>query len=373
MQFFRFRKIGVFASSGTLAVLLAIFLPTVPVHAATIRAQPVTTQRLSNPATFSIARDGRIFYGEKGTGRIRVINRKTGVISPFFTFPTLYSSRESGLLGIALHPRYPSVPYVYAYGTQIQGGNVWIRLLRITDRNGTGSSPVTLLTANTGDGIYPQHKGGRLLFGPDGMLYVFVGYSRQPANSQNRGVVFGKILRMTPSGQIPPGNPFPRSLIWSYGHRASFGMTFDPWSRRLWLTEGGPQCNDELNLVVKGGNFGWGPKATCKTPPAPPRNTNQDGPSPILPKILWPATYTNTGAVFCARCGLGPQNEGRLFVGSWGPGEIVSMALSRTRDRVISRSVVYRDASGLVLSMERGPDSALYFSNKTGIYKLVLG
>ena len=92
------------------AYAAAIKAPPVP---AAIKAQPVTTGRLRDPAVFTFARDGRIFYGEKATGQIHILNRRAGSNSLFFTFPNLYSPRESGLLGLALHPRYPSVPYVY--------------------------------------------------------------------------------------------------------------------------------------------------------------------------------------------------------------------------------------------------------------------
>lgn len=381
--------------SAILATLVPTRVPMAGAAVAAIKAQPVTTARLRDPATFTFAPDGRIFYGEKATGQIRIINRKTGSNSLFFTFPNLYSPRESGLLGLALHPRYPSVPYVYAYGTQLQGGRVVIRLLRITDRNGVGSSPVTILSASSHDPDprYPEHKGGRLLFGSDGMLYVYVGYSGVMANSQNLRSVFGKILRMTPDGQVPSGNPFPGSPVWSYGHRASFGMAFDPWTRRLWLTEGGPECNDELNLVVKGGNYGWGPKENCKSSVPPPRDTNQDGPNPIQPKIWWRTNPTNVGLVFCARCGLGRQNEGRMFMGVWEDpaaegsvpdkpggwragraGDIYSMTLSKSRDNIASQSLVFTNTRRRpILSMERGPDRGLYFSDRSGIYKLVLG
>ena len=94
----------------------------------------------------------------------------------------------------------------------------------------------------------------------------------------------GKILRLTRDGEAAPGNPF-GSRVWAFGIRNSFGLAFDPVTGNLWETENGPECNDELNRIVRGGNYGWGPAADCGSA-TPPSDTNRDGPSPILPLAL---------------------------------------------------------------------------------------
>ena len=96
---------------------------------------------------------------------------------------------------------------------------------------------------------------------------------------------------MTSKGAVPPDNPFPGKLIFAYGLRNSFGFTFDPLTGKLWETENGPECNDEVNLEQAGENHAWGSSETCSTPPAPPANTNQDGPAPrILPLAYFTPT-----------------------------------------------------------------------------------
>src|SRR5437868_14595228 len=130
-----------------------------------------------------------------------------------------------------------------------------------------------------------------------------IGEGHHPANSQDLTAnLRGKILRLDRDGTAAAGNPHGR--IWSFGHRNSFGFDFDPATGRLWETENGPACNDELNLIRPGKNYGWGASETCATPPAPPRNTNQDGPSPVLPKRLYGKVIAPTGAAFCSSCGL---------------------------------------------------------------------
>jgi glucose/arabinose dehydrogenase len=334
-------------------------------EAASITARPIATG-LAFPAAFTFASDGRIFYGERFTGEIRILNPATGSDSLFFTISKVTTTGEHGLLGLALHPDYPAKPYVYARVTRDPTGTGIAKnqLVRITDSEGVGSGMWVMHS-------WPAsrfHNGGTLRFGPDGKLYTVLGDRQNAANSQNLTNVHGKILRMNPWGTVPADNPFADSPIFAYGLRNSFGFNFDPLTGRLWETDNGPQCNDELNRIVRGGNHAWGTHATCSTPPEPPLNTNQDGPNRKFP-IRWYATIVPTGLAFCSACGL-PDSEGALFFGAWKSKQIFRVILGPMRYGVVSQSVVYTH-SGRPLSMEVGPDGAIYFSDQTGIFKLV--
>ena len=271
-----------------------------------------------------------------------------------------------GLTGLALHPDYPAMPYVYAYVQRTVAGVLRSQILRLTDTGGAGSSQTLIYNRSAG----PDHNGGRLLFGPDRRLYLSIGDHAAPANAQNLTNDFGKILRMTPAGGIPTGNPFPSSRIHAYGLRNVFGFAFDPQTGRLWATDNGPECNDELDLVLRAGNYAWGPAATCSTPPTPPANTNQDGPNPILPKRFYPS-IAPTGAAFCSGCGLGSGSAGRLLFGAFNTGQLRRVTLNANRDGVSSQAVVLTHPRG-ILAVERAPGGALHFSDPGGIYRLVL-
>jgi aldose sugar dehydrogenase len=344
-----------------LGVLVAamIALPALPVHAATITAQPVATG-LDFPTAFAFAPDGRIFYVERTSGQVRILDGSTD--SLFFTVPGTRS-----IVGMALHPNYPSTPYVYVWGRRVLSGAKKDQLLRVTDSGGTGTSMKVIF--GTPGGV--EHYGGDVDFGPDGKLYLMIGDEGNPANSQNLSSPAGKILRMNAGGAIPSsGNPFPNSRVWAYGLRNSIGITFDPANGRLWMVDNGPECNDEVNRIIKGRNYGWGPSATCLTPPDPPRNTNQDGPDPVLPRWWSASTIGPTGAEFCSSCGLGSGIEARLLFGDVNFGQIHAATLNATRTGVLSEAVVYTHPAG-VLSIETGTDGSLYFSEPGGIYKLV--
>ncbi|MDP9340912.1 MAG: PQQ-dependent sugar dehydrogenase [Actinomycetota bacterium] len=363
-----------------LAALLLVPLAVLPVAPAPAPARPassvaakvvakVVANDLAFPAAFTLGPDGAIWYGERFTGRIRVIGPKRGSNRVFFRIPDVVGAGEQGLLGLALHPEFPGAPLVYAYVTRTVHGHERDQIVRIRDQGGHGMDMHVIWSSPTTAGVY--HDGGRIEFGPDGMLYAVQGEAHDASNSQDLSNDAGKILRMTPGGKPAPGNPFADSRILAYGIRNSFGFDFDPRTGRLWETENGPSCNDELNRIVAGRNYGWGSHQTCSTPPDPPRNTNQDGPTPVLPKRWYTPVIAPTGAVFCQRCGLGPASLGRLFFGAYDTGQVRRVTLTEDRLGVIRQTVVYVHGEG-VLSMEAGPDGRLYFSDSHAIYRLVL-
>lgn len=332
-------------------------------------AQAALRERLVAPAAFPAAfafdPSGRIFYGERFSGQIRIFDPSTGNDRHFFTLPDVATSGEQGLLGLALHPSYPAKPYVYAYYTR-QRSMTRNLIVRLTDSMGGGRNLKTLVKIPAAG----FHNGGVIHFGPDGRLYAVTGETGNRSLAQNLSSLAGKVLRMTAAGKAPPDNPFPGSLVWSFGHRNSFGFGFDPQTGNLWQGENGPECNDELNLIAKGGNFAWGPNATCAG--LPPQNTNQDGPQPrIMPLAWYTPTIAPTGVTFCEGCGV-PSIAGKLLFGDWNRGGLHAVTLTPNRMGIQSQEVVLDRASG-ILAMERAPDSRVFFSDPAGIYELFDG
>ena len=333
-------------------------------------AKPVVTG-LAFPAAFTFAPNGRIFYGDKDNGEIHVFDAATHHDHVFFRFSNMpaTSGTERGLLGIALNPHYPRKPFVYAYVTRRRsGGAIDNEIVRLRNDGGHGINPRILFAYRLSSAT--NHNGGRIEFGPDGLLYAVVGENGNSANSQDLKNPRGKVLRMTPSGRPAPGNPF-GNRVFSFGLRNSFGFDFDPRTGHLWESENGPECNDELNRIVKGGNFGWGPAENCGG--TSPQDTNNSGSTPrILPKRWYTPTIAPTGLVFCHRCGLGSVSNGRLFFGAYKTGQVRRVKLTSNRLGVASQAVVYTHGSG-IMSMEASPNGHVFFSDSQGIYRLVLG
>lgn len=153
---------------------------------------------------------------------------------------------EGGLLGIALAPGDEDT--VFAYLTSGSDN----RVVRLSLRGGKVGRPKAVLT---GIPTSVHHHGGRLLFAPDGTLFVSVGDAEDSALAQQKGSLAGKILRIRTDGRAAPGNPY-GNRTWSYGHRNVEGLAFDARGR-LWATEFGDKRADELNRIVKGRNYGW--------------------------------------------------------------------------------------------------------------------
>jgi glucose/arabinose dehydrogenase len=337
-----------------------------PSSTAAVKVVAVRTG-LNGPSGFTFSPRGNIWYLERGTGEVRIINRKTGTNHLFFTIGGVDGTGERGALGIALDPAFPTTPFVYVYVTRNWRGALHNQLVRITKSGAHGIGLRVLVS--TPASSTPYHNGGRILFGPDHKLYVIVGDGHASSNAQDRtSNLQGKILRLDRDGTAAAGDPYGR--IWSFGHRNSFGFTFDPKTGRLWETENGPECNDEINLIVRGGYFGWGAIENCSG--TAPRDTNNSGPKPRrLPKTYFPTPIGITGAAFCLACGLGASVNGDLVFGDVNTGSIraINMNASRTGFSASSR-VLLTPSTGGVHSLEIGPNHRIYFSGPNGIYRL---
>ena len=324
---------------------------------------------LDDPAGFTFLPDGRIVYLERGTGQVHIYNPTTKSDRRFFTVPAVNGDGERGALGVAASPTWPNPRTLWVYVTRRAGGSLENQILRITASGGHTTMKVLLSQPASSD---PYHNGGRILFGPDGMLYAIIGDGHDSTNSQtvSAGNLRGKILRMTPEGKAPSDNPIAGSRIYAFGIRNSFGFTFVPQTGKLWETENGPECNDELNLIVAGANYGWGPNENCQG--SAPGDTNNSGPSPrVGPKLWFDSTLGITGDAFCHGCGLGPQLEGQLFFGCVNDGMLRRVALNAAGDDVSGSAVeVLESPQHAIYSMETAPDGRIYFSDFQAIYRL---
>jgi glucose/arabinose dehydrogenase len=356
-------------SLTSLFVLVSVLSSPVPAEGADGEIYPEKiVGELRQAVSFTFDGSGRIWFVEKAVGDVRLFDPATGTIRRYFAVPDVFAEAEQGLVGIALAPGFPDPPFVYLYATRLVDGSLRDELLRIRDRRGRGTRMEILwdTPASTAHG----HSGGRLLFGPDGMLYVAVGDGFEPDLAQDRGSDRGKILRLTPDGERAPGDPIRGSRAFAYGVRNSFGLAFDPATGTLWETENGPACNDELNRVDPGANLGWGPSGDCAKVDDP-LSTNGDGPEPVHPQLTYTPAIAPTGLAFCDGCGLGDASEGALFFGTYNTGEIHQVTLDGERLNVVKDDVVAQ-APDLALSFEVGPDHAIYFSSYIAIFRLQL-
>jgi glucose/arabinose dehydrogenase len=218
--------------------------------------------RVGTPAVAgTVARDLRAPWGlaflpggdalvsERDTAMIKRVSAG-GQVTVAGEVPGVAPRGEGGLMGLAVSPNFAQDRFVYAYFTAADDN----RIARMTYSEGGGLGKPQVIFRGIPKGTV--HNGGRITFGPDGMLYAGTGEAGDRPLSQDRGSLGGKILRMTSEGRPAPGNPFGDSAVWSYGHRNVQGLAFDA-AGRLWASEFGQNTWDELNLVRRGGNYGW--------------------------------------------------------------------------------------------------------------------
>jgi glucose/arabinose dehydrogenase len=293
---------------------------------------------LAVPWGIAFLPDGTALVGERDTGRLlRISPGSTDVVGTLEVRSRVDEGGETGLLGLALHPRFQDNRLLYAY-LSTDADN---RIVRLTFDGALGK-PEPILT---GIGTSTHHNGGGLAFGPDGLLYASTGDAENPASAQDTDSFDGKVLRMTDAGQVPGGNPFD-NLVWSLGHRNVEGLRFAD-DGRLWIAEFGDKGADELNLVRRGRNYGW---------PDVEGSDGRDGYAD--PLAQWPVDQCSPSGIAIA--------AGRAWLGAL-QGECVwSVVLDGPEAGTTRRHLAGR--YGRIRSVALAPDGALWVttSNRDG-------
>ena len=343
----------------------------VPSTAGAFTLEAVLTN-LNTPTAMVLAPDGRVFYNELTTGNIRIIDTTPQwqvQATPFYQFSDVQNPRipngdeNTGLLAITLDPSFATNGYVYVYYTTVDPRIN--RVVRLTDVNGQGTSPVTII-----DGIPAGlfHNGADLEFGPDGKLYVTTGDADQFIAAQDVSFLGGKTLRLNPDGTIPADNPFPNSPVYSLGHRNPFRAAFHPHTGHLWVSENGPEESDEINRIVAGGNYGWDivhgkandprfidPAAVYYDPPCDPCVIAPTGIMAVPRNSAYPSEYHDN-----------------LFFLDFIFGRVHRLILAGADfSEVGSSTVIFGGGVGALLDLIQGPDGFMYVSTRTGIFRLV--
>ncbi|MFS0727965.1 PQQ-dependent sugar dehydrogenase [Paenibacillus sp. 1P07SE] len=211
----------------------------------------VLTGQLEAP--WSIAHDADTIYVSEREGSIVSILDGELIRQPVELAKPVHAAGEGGFLGLLLSPDFPQSRQAYAYHTYEEDGQVLnrIAILEHTESSWLESRP--LLEGIPGGNT---HNGGRLAWGPDGMIYATTGDAGDRSLSQQPDSLAGKILRIAPDGSVPEDNPTAGSYVYSSGHRNPQGLDWDEQGR-LFSAEHGPNAHDELNLIEAGANYGW--------------------------------------------------------------------------------------------------------------------
>lgn len=309
---------------------------------------------LDFPAVFRFAPDGRLFYGELTTGRVRVYDSPMSDQEHTWTDLDVDANGERGLLGIAFHPQFPDSPWVYLYYTN--RNPLENRVVRMRDVGGVGTGQQILFRLPAAE----LHNGGRLAFGPDGLLYVTYGDQEVAAAARQVNDVRGKILRLTPLGQSAPQNFYhPANPAFVKGVREVFGIAFDPAvPGRAFFTENGPECDDEINRLWSGADYGWGTSDPC----------GGDIPGVMKPLVRLSPTVAPTGCCIY-RGGPDAGLDGSLFFGTFNEGDVRRVEFDPLTGAVASVTQVIPSGDA-VLDVVQGPDGMIWYSTFDAIYRI---
>ncbi len=245
-------------------------------------------ENLEIPWSLVFLPNNRALVSER-PGRIRLIENGNLREEPYVILEVTHIG-EGGLMGLALHPNYPEEPYLYAMHT-IQGATGLVNRIILLRDQGNRAVFERVIFDNIPGGR--NHNGGRIAFGPDGMLYATTGETFQGELAQDLNSWGGKILRLTPDGKIPDDNPFPGSPVYSYGHRNPQGLAWHPETGDLFSSEHGPsgeqgwRGHDEINRIIPGGNYGW-----------PIEIGTHQNPAFIGPIVFWQNSTPPAGMTF---------------------------------------------------------------------------
>ncbi|OME65853.1 cellulose 1,4-beta-cellobiosidase [Paenibacillus odorifer] len=311
----------------------------------------VVANNLETPWAIDFAPDGRIFFTERNSGRVRVVVngnlKSTPVItlgSPFYYMP----KSEGGLLGLALDPNFSTNHYIYIYHSYKTSDNkVANRVVRLKENNNIATVDKVLIT-NLPGAVY--HNGGRLKIGPDNKLYFGDGnYGNKDDTLTYLG---GKMFRLNLDGTIPSDNPFGDSPIYSRGHRNPQGLAWQPGTNRLFVSEHGESSKDEINFIQPGNNYGW--------PKYEGGNQNQPG---ITPPLIYAngTTWAPSGIAFVTQ---GPW-AGNLLVTNLKGKQIIRMVIGEQNGKPTIKSselnYLFLNKYGRIRDIVEAPDGSLYF------------
>ncbi|MFG3194688.1 PQQ-dependent sugar dehydrogenase [Streptomyces sp. NPDC048208] len=219
-----------------------------------VKVLRTVTEGLKSPWGLAPLPDGNLLVSSRDDATLTRIDAKTGGKTVAGRISGVEPAGEGGLLGIALSPGFASDHMVYAYFTSASDNRV-VRV-RYDEKRAAGDQLGAPDTVFKGIPKGHIHNGGRIAFGPDGMLYVGTGESGSSGLAPDKKSLGGKILRITPEGEPAPGNPLGRSPVYSYGHRNVQGLAWDA-QQRLFASEFGQDTWDELNAIKPGGDYGW--------------------------------------------------------------------------------------------------------------------
>jgi aldose sugar dehydrogenase len=318
------------------------------------------------PWAIAFLPDRRMLVTEKPTGKLYIVTQEGQKSAPVAGMPRVDGRDQGGLLDVEIGPDYAQSRLIYfAYYEPRKGGNglavARARLVadakpRIEDMQVIFRMQPTLDST--------KHAGGRLVFAPDGKLFVTLGersIREGRVQARDLGSHLGKIVRIHPDGSVPKDNPFvdrqgARPEIWTLGHRNILSAALDGRDR-LWVVEMGPRGGDELNLIERGKDYGWPTIGYGEEYSGLPIHEKSQQKGLEQPVYYWDPVISPSGLTIYSG-DLFPEWKGNFFIGGLSSEALVRLVLRD--DRVVGEERLLTDLDERIRDVVQGPDGALY-------------
>ena len=356
---------------GLLAAAPAAFILVQAAHAASAELYKSTAGHafrvvevavgLKNPWSLAFLPDGAMLVTERD-GRLRLIRGGKLEKEPVAGAPKVVARGQGGLLDVVLHPQFASNGLLYlSYSAAGEGGaNTAVMRARLSGNRLEDAKVIFEAQPKTGGG---NHYGSRLLFAPDGTLFVTLGdrftYRDEAQNTANH---LGTVIRINDDGSVPKDNPFVGKAgalpeIYSYGHRNSQGIALRPGTAEIWQHEHGPRGGDEVNILKPGANYGW-PKITYGIDYSGAIISDKKAlPGMEQPVVYWVPSIAPSGMAFYTGDKF-PKWKGNLFVGALAKTHLRRLRLDGAK--VVEQEELLAGLEERIRDVRSGPDGYLY-------------
>jgi glucose/arabinose dehydrogenase len=328
------------------------------------------TKGLSHPWAMAFLPDGRILITERG-GQLRIVRKGVLDPKPVAGVPQVRAQGLSGLLDVALHPRFADNNYVYLTYHKPSGTGQVLALARGTWNGSALTNVKDVFTTDAASMADGGTSSSRIAFGRDGMIYMSSGNANEsPANSppQRLDHYGGKILRVRDDGSVPPDNPFvgragAKPQIFSFGHRTPLAMALNPETGEIWAGEQGPNGGDELNIIRAGQNYGW-PLVTQGRNYMGPALTTKMIEGMEQPAVVWIPSIAVSGVMFYTGDVFASWKR-NVFVGGLRQGETprtgqLQRIVFNDNWQELRRESLLRDLHQRIRDVRQGPDGLIY-------------
>jgi len=310
---------------------------------------PDSIEVQGGPIALVFSKTGRAFFSERITGNIwEIIGKEDYSLIKHLPVVNATGHHETGIFGIALDSNFENNGNMYAYftsGDDVKHASNGI--IRFSTKNKEEKMIISDIPAGT------IHNGGVVGIGPDDKLYIGVGINNEEKEkSQDINYLGGKVLRINTDGSIPADNPYEGSPVYSFGHRNVFGMAFHPKTDKLYISDVGPDNDDEINIVKAGGNYGW-PKVVGYS-----NNSHF-----IDPIYTYTPVITPTQLVFF---------KGELYFGSFNEGTVHKLTLAPDGVKILSDKIVYTGKPFGIVGIFVSPEGEFFIATTNNILKIKL-